>query len=189
MPRYQVAYHKNTKHAQVQSYGDVLPANEGGQAYVNIGDFYHDDDSSRDDLGDNSTETRFGENHVFFHHVRDILYKRSAANPALTAMFPNNIIDIDRVTITVDVVKNNVSISTTPATQTLTVDTPTVQLVTAFTPTDSTDQRLAYVSSDPTKATVSATGLVTRVANGTTTITVTTVEGAKTDTVEITCTD
>ncbi len=84
--------------------------------------------------------------------------------------------------------KNNVSISTTPAIQTLTAAAPTVQLVTAFTPSDSTDQRLTYVSSDPTKATVSATGLVTRVANGTTTITVTTVKGAKTYTVAITCT-
>ena len=186
MPRYQVAYHKNTKHAQVQPYGDALPANEGGQAYVNIGDFYHD--ASQDNLGDNLTETRFGENHALFHHVRDILYKRSAANPAVTAMFPNNITDIDRVMITWDMVKNNVSISTTPATQTLTVAAPTIQLVTAFTPSDSTNQNLTYVSSDPTKATVSATGLVTRVANGTTTITITTVEGSKTDTVAITCT-
>lgn len=188
MARYQIAYHKNTKHAVVQLYGDGLPANEGGQAYINIGDFYHQ--SAQDDLGDNPASSEIGdENHVFYHHVRDALYKRSAANASNTAKFPENITDMASIKITIDAVKNNVSIDVTPATKTLTVAAPTQQLTTAFTPSDSTDQRLTYVSSDPTKATVSATGLITRVANGSTTITVTTVEGGKTDTCVVTCTD
>jgi len=182
MPTYQIAYHKNTKKAVIQLSGDQLPATEGGQAYINIGTFVHADTEAA------VADLEHDVNHVFYQHVRDALYKRSAANASNTAMFPNNITDMASITILMDSIKNNVSISTTPATATLTVAAPTVQLVTAFTPTDSTNQALTYVSSDPTKATVNATGLVTRVANGTTTITVTTVEGGKTDTVAITTT-
>lgn len=81
------------------------------------------------------------------------------------------------------------SIAVTPAgTSTLTVAAPTVQLAVAFTPAGATDKRVTYSSSDVTKATVSKTGLVTRVANGTAVITVTTVDGAKTATKAITTT-
>lgn len=59
-----------------------------------------------------------------------------------------------------------------PATVTLTAAAPTQQLTVTITPDDATNKTLTYTSSDPTKATVSSTGLVTRVANGTTTITV-----------------
>ena len=190
MPQYQIAYHKNTKKVVIQLNGDVLPANIGGQSFINIGTFYHE--SSQDNLGDNPSlpgEGVLAENHVLFHHVRDALYKRSAANASNTAAYPFNITDMSGITIEIDNIKNNVSIDVTPATRTLTVASPTVQLVTAFTPADSTDKRLTYVSSDPTKATVNATGLVTRVANGSTTITVSTVEGNKQDTVAITVTN
>ena len=63
----------------------------------------------------------------------------------------------------------------------------TIQLVCAFTPADASNQKVGYVSSDPTKATVDAdTGLVTSVANGTTTITAISVDGGFTDTVAVT---
>ncbi len=47
-------------------------------------------------------------------------------------------------------------------------------------PTDATNQTMTWASSAPTVATVSSSGLVTGVGAGTTTITVTTVDGAKT---------
>lgn len=78
------------------------------------------------------------------------------------------------------------SIEVTPASKTIDLsEGETVQLVVAFTPANASSKDVTYVSSDPTKATVSATGLVTPVATGTTTITVTTRNG-KTDTSAIT---
>lgn len=64
----------------------------------------------------------------------------------------------------------------------------TVQLVPTVLPADAFNKSVTYSSSDATKATVSAGGLVTRVATGSATITVTTVDGGKTDTAVITIT-
>lgn len=70
------------------------------------------------------------------------------------------------------------SITIAPATVTLTVAAPTQQLTPTVLPANAADKGVTYTSSDPTKATVSATGLVTRVANGTTNITVTAKDGS-----------
>lgn len=50
--------------------------------------------------------------------------------------------------------------------------TPTYQIGVTFNPTNASNKGLTFVSSDPTKATVNATGLVTKVAVGTTIISV-----------------
>lgn len=76
------------------------------------------------------------------------------------------------------------SIDVTPATATIAV-AGTRQLAVAFTPSNASSNAVTYVSSDPTKATVSASGLVTGVATGSATITITSSNG-KTDTVAIT---
>lgn len=70
------------------------------------------------------------------------------------------------------------SITIAPAEVTLTVAAPTQQLTPTVLPANAANDGVTYVSSDPTKATVSATGLVTRVANGTTNITVTAKDGS-----------
>ncbi|NIG74947.1 Ig domain-containing protein [Klebsiella sp. Ap-873] len=64
----------------------------------------------------------------------------------------------------------------------------TRQLAATVAPVDATNKAVTWSSSDATKATVSNTGLVTGVAAGTATITVTTADGAKTDTAAITVT-
>ena len=96
------------------------------------------------------------------------------------------------VTISVEVVAALVLVSsiTLPAPAiTLTVASPTFQLVPTVLPADATRPAVTYSSSDPTKATVSATGLVTRVANGTTNITVSATDGSgKTVVKLVTCT-
>lgn len=79
------------------------------------------------------------------------------------------------------------SVSVTPATSTGAVAS-TVQLTANVLPTDATDKTGTWTSSDPTKATVNSSGLVTRVAVGTATITFTTNDGAKTGTSAITVT-
>lgn len=62
----------------------------------------------------------------------------------------------------------------------------TQQLTNTFAPTDAYDKTVTYVSSDEEIATVSATGLVTAVATGEATITVTTNDQKKTGTSVIT---
>jgi hypothetical protein len=52
-----------------------------------------------------------------------------------------------------------------------------VQLIAAIAPGSASNTEVSWISSDPAAATVSTTGLVTAVAVGTTTITVTTVDG------------
>ena len=41
-------------------------------------------------------------NHVIFHHVQELLYHRSAQNPAQTAKFPENITDMASIKIQLD---------------------------------------------------------------------------------------
>lgn len=62
----------------------------------------------------------------------------------------------------------------------------TLQLVATVYPTNASNKNVTYSSSNDSIATVSATGLVTGVAEGTATITVTTADGSKTDTCSIT---
>jgi len=68
---------------------------------------------------------------------------------------------------------------------TLTTLNETEQLDYAFTPIAPLNAGVTFVSSEPTYATVSATGLVTALTNGTTVITITTADGSFTDTVSV----
>ncbi|HDW0019278.1 Ig-like domain-containing protein [Enterobacter kobei] len=79
------------------------------------------------------------------------------------------------------------SVSLTPSTSTGAVGT-TIQLTANVLPADATDKTGVWSSSDQTKATVNSSGLVTRVATGTATITFTTNEGSKTGSSVITIT-
>lgn len=79
------------------------------------------------------------------------------------------------------------AISADPAAKQLDLsNAETLQIVVSFTPYDVADETCTFVSSDPTKATVNAAGLVTPVAVGTTNITVTNTFSGKTDVVAIT---
>lgn len=78
-------------------------------------------------------------------------------------------------------------VTLTPATASVEVDA-TVQLTATVAPDDAYVQDVTFSSSDETKATVDATGLVTGVAVGSATVTVTTVDGEKTDTTAVTVT-
>lgn len=110
-----------------------------------------------------------------------------ASADALKAFLTAGIAAVD------EVLTRPASIVITPTTVTLTVAAPTQQLVVTKTTLAAASvvvtpaaSGTTYVSSDPTKATVSAAGLVTRVANGTTTITAK--NGSKSDTQLVTVT-
>lgn len=77
------------------------------------------------------------------------------------------------------------SVSLSPTTASLSVG-GTQQLTPTILPANATNKSVTYNSSNTAVATVNASGLVTAVANGTATITVTTVSGSKTSTASIT---
>lgn len=111
------------------------------------------------------------DNLVLFHHVRDLLYAEGELN-------------MQTVTITCNPLT---AIAVTPATASIAV-AATQQLTVTPTPADASNVAVTYATSDATKATVSASGLVTGVAAGSATITITSDDGGYTDTVAITVT-
>lgn len=164
MPDYQVAFNVNTKVATVQTKGDALPSGS-----VKAGVFHHP--NPNDILGP-------AVNHVTFHHVQDVLYRWKGADPLGWQNMQIVKIEIDTNYVALS------GITIAPATVTLSLaGTTTQQLSVTPDPANASNPDIAtWVSSDPTKATVSDSGLVTAVAIGTTTITATSVDGAKTAT-------
>lgn len=161
MAIYQVALKLSTKTVTIQAKGDALPSGA-----VKIGEFKHD--ASDDALGHPDSH-----NHVFYHHVRDLMYHAGHQNMQAFKIEQ----DTAYVALT--------NISSTPATVTL-APAATQQITNSFTPNNASNQAVTYSSSNPAKATVSNTGLITAVATGSATITVTTSDGALTDTVVVT---
>jgi PKD repeat protein len=82
---------------------------------------------------------------------------------------------------------NVTAVSLAPATATLALN-QTQQMTPAITPANATNKRVSWSSSNAAVASVSAAGVVTGVSAGTATITVTTQDGGKTATSEITVT-
>jgi phi13 family phage major tail protein len=81
------------------------------------------------------------------------------------------------------------SITVAPATLSLSVaSNPAYVLGYVVIPTNSTNQHVTFTSSDATKASVDANGVITAKAAGTATITVTSLDGAKTGTCTVTVT-
>ena len=103
MSTFQVAFNNTTKTATVQPDNDALPVGS-----INIGTFDHVSDDD-DQLGG---AFEIPDNHVIYHHVRELLYKRSAANAGNLAMFPDNITDMAGITIVVDSVANPLPVNT-----------------------------------------------------------------------------
>ena len=159
MSRFQVAYRSSDKHALVQYYGDDTIT-----GHTNIGNFYHDGGGT-DVLGDAGS-------HVLFHDVQKLLYDAGEQNMQAVTLDYNELVSIDA---TASDVAMNTSSDTTE------------QISVAFTPATASNKTVTYSSSDPTKATVSSTGLITAVAAGSAVITVTSEENPNiTDSVTVT---
>lgn len=80
MPKYDVSYNKITKVAVVREDGEAVP-----QGFVAVGEIELPDADYPE--------------YLLYHKVRDVLYQRSAADPAVRAMFPDNITDMANITI------------------------------------------------------------------------------------------
>ncbi len=166
MANYKIAWNAATRTATVQKAGDALPAGSS-----KIKDFVYDDLTTNAD--DNVAEVIKNRNRVYFHFVRDALYFLGVQ-------------DMQRVTIIVDGEYIALtSVSSLPATVTL-APTATQQITNTFNPTDASNKAVVYTTSDATKATVNASGLITAVATGSATITITSNDGNFTDTVVVT---
>lgn len=81
MPTLKIAFNKTTNVATVLDSSGSVP---GGS--VEVGTFVHPDATYPDSL-------------VIYHGVRDLLYKRSAKDPTKAGFWPNNIVDMQSVTI------------------------------------------------------------------------------------------
>ena len=81
MPTLKIAFNKTTNVATVLDSSGSIP---GGS--VEVGTFVHPDATYPDSL-------------VIYHGVRDLLYKRSAKDPTKAGFWPNNIVDMQSVTI------------------------------------------------------------------------------------------
>lgn len=152
MSTYKLGYKASTKTAYIAFSPDALP----GDA-TDLGTFSHD-----------STH-----NDVLFHHVRDALYKRSAANPATTAGFPKNINDAGSVKI----VRTGASMLAEylSAAAISVAKDATATLVLKYQPgtVAATNSHFTFVSADATIATVSSAGLITGIKAGSTEVTAT----------------
>ena len=82
--------------------------------------------------------------------------------------------------VTVNIPVPVASVSVSPTTATLTSVGATQQLTPSVAPTNATNKAVTYSTSNAGVSTVSTSGLITAVANGTANITVTTADGAKT---------
>lgn len=162
MPTLVVGFNATTRDATVVEQGTALPAGS-----INIGTFVHPDETYPDSL-------------VIYHGVRDLLYKRSHANPAQTAMFPDNITDMNRIRIVSTLLPAVPVDAIYIAEKNPQVEVgSTLSLTISFSPTTATNRKLVFSSSNEAVATVSDAGVITGVAAGNTSITVKSEDGGK----------
>lgn len=157
--RYQLSYRASDKNVVVQAYG---AAAAGGHSI--IGDFYHDGPSL--DVLDPVPK-----NHALFHDIQKLLYSVGEQNMQAVKI---NFTYLTGITLVLSDVAMNTSSDTTE------------QATITYAPTTASNTDVTYSSSDPTKATVSASGLVTAIAAGTTVITATSKDGGFTSSLTVT---
>ena len=164
MSTYKVGRKTSTK--EIEIVPNALAFTSG---FTTIGTFDHDDiitnvDDADDDLEDGlnfltitaPAQLDIG-NHVLFHHIRDLLYKAGELDYSKYKILIR--------TLTAFTVSPTTTTKAPAATQQITIA--------SVTPVNALDQRFTYESSNTAKATVNASGLITAVATGSATITVT----------------
>lgn len=153
MATYKVHYKASTNAVRVLKSAAATPA-----GYTALGTFDHGDDAD-DELGNDLTVGT--ENHVFYHHVRDLLFTEAGVQ------------DMQRIAIEVPKLA---SISAVIGDDTL-ANLATSQITVTPTPANAINTDVTYSSDDEDVATVSNTGLVTAGAvDGEAVITITAVD-------------
>lgn len=153
MSNFNIGLSADSKTAYVTVLSDTLPA----EATNVLTDFTH--------AKPGATETADGvhdhpENHVLYHDVQDALYRQEGIQ------------NMQAISIVVSKALAAESLSATP----ITINgAGTATIAIKYQPADvaAVNADFTYVASDPTKATVNASGVVTRVAAGSSTVTAT----------------
>lgn len=161
----QLAFNATTKAARIQLDGATPPAGS-----TVVGTFSYPNDDSRP-LGQDI-------NHVAYQEVQEVLYQQGVLDMASVVITKDEDVDLEPVV-------NVTAVFLGPDPADLAVS-DTYQLSVVVEPDDATDKSVSFGSSDEAVATVDSEGLVTAVAAGTATITVTTTDGGFTATNEIT---
>ena len=151
MTVYKLGWDAVARVAHVQSTGN-LPA-----GVTDLGTFTHDE-GANDGAPTNSAQQA---NHTIFHHVRDRLYHVGQQNMQEVKVVVDGSLNPDVVDIEFTTANANVTVGGTK------------QLAWAYTPVNANVNSRQFVSSNPARATVSSTGLVTGVSAGAFTITIT----------------
>jgi len=156
--------------ARTIAYVTVDPEPLPGAATIVLTDIEH---GAGLDAGDDAVHDVTG-NHVLFHHVRDLLYKRKASDGTSGAVHPYGMYDLSRVSIqkygkiwdATALVVDDVPDIEEEATETLVIAYhPSLEVA--------VNTHFTYASDDTDVATVSSAGVVTGVAAGEAVITVT----------------
>lgn len=150
---YRINWHAATRRVLLESGTSSAPAAIGGTGMSNLGTFKHDNEAE-ESTGLNGMQG-LADNHVFYHHVQDVLYKQG-------------IQDMQNVKIYVDRPR---AISIGTGTLNVAVGADSAPLSVTVTPSGATDKDVIYTSSDVTKATVNEKGVVHGVAAGNAVIT------------------
>lgn len=163
MATFKVRWHAASNTAYVLLNADANPAGTTAAGAT----FDHGDDPD-DNLGDDGTVGT--ENHAIYHHVQERLYGIGVENmQSVTIAYLPSAIAVYPSAVTLDISNGQTS-----------------QITIDKTPSDAWSDAYTFVSADPTKATVSAAGLITPVAAGASVVTVTHTASGKTDTVAVT---
>ena len=150
---YRINWHAATRRVLLESGSNAAPAAIGGAGMTNLGTFEHDNEAE-ESTGLNGMQG-LADNHVVFHHVQDVLYKRGVQDMQSVKIF------IDRPrSISIGAGTLNVAVGANSAPLNLTV-----------TPSGATDKEVIYTSSNTAKATVNKKGVVHGVAAGNAVIT------------------
>lgn len=142
---------------------DVKTTNAVGEGFVAIGSFVHPD-------------ATYPDSYVIYHGVRDLLYKRKASDPSQVGFWPDNITDMQSITIITEEPVAVTGVTLNKSTGTGTVGS-TETLVATVAPANATNKGVTWSTSDASKATVDQTGKVVLTGVGTVTITATTKDG------------
>lgn len=167
MALFNLGYNGTTRVAPITLAPDALP---GGA--VSLGQFEYAD----------------GDIDTMYHHVRDALYGRSAADPSQTAGHPFNIIDMQGVSIERHGPGILAEYITAPAVTVAPLATQAIVLTYQPMATVATNAHFTFVSANPAVATVNASGVVTGVAAGSTTVTATRTNGGMSVVIPVTVT-